>query len=81
MLCNDMGILSTFVGICVKADLLLAIYESMGGQIVDFVLFEGVAVLMNWSYTGVEYVHRIPMIVPLELALLLLLPTTILMIL
>jgi hypothetical protein len=53
----------------------------MGGQIVDFVLFEGVPVLINWSYTGVEYVHRIPMIMPLELALLLLLPTTILMIL
>ncbi len=68
--------------ICVQDELLLVAYESTGGQIVDFVMYEGVAVLMNWSYTIVEYVHRISLIKPLELVLLLLqLPTTMLMIL
>jgi hypothetical protein len=65
----------------VQAELLLAAYEPTSGQIVDSVLFEGVAVLMNCSYTAVEYVHRTPLIMPLELVLLLLLPTTIPMIL
>jgi hypothetical protein len=56
----------------VQAELLLSVYESTSGQVVDFVLYEGVAVLMNWSYTGVEYVHRISLMMPLELVLLLL---------
>ena len=64
-----------------QAELLVTVYESTSGQIDEFVLFEGVAVLMNWSHTGVEYVHRIPLIMPLELVLLFLRPTTILMIL
>jgi hypothetical protein len=53
----------------------------MRGHIVEFVLFQGAAVLMNCSYAGVEYVHRTPLMLPLELVLLLLLPTTMLMIL
>lgn len=64
-----------------QAELFLATFEYISGQIIDFALFAGVTMLMNSLYTEVEYVHRIPLIMPLELVLLLVLPITMLMIL